>query len=147
MTSTFRLSSRPMNRGRPFAALAIACACVLTTGCLDEDPEEDCTPMPYFCDRTPPSSASLEILTGGGTLQEIRIYSGPAYETGTLVWSGTSARTLRLPLGEYSATATYLENGKTVIAVDGDALGYSSAEYCEGTCYDEAGGTVDLALE
>jgi hypothetical protein len=138
--------SRPKNR-RLLASLAIACGCILAAGCLDEDTEEDCMPMPLFCDRTPPSSASLTILTGGGTLQEIRVYSGTAYETGTLVWSGTSARTLRLPLGDYSATATYLVNGKTVVAVDGDYLDYESSEYCEGTCYDEVGGTVDLTLE
>lgn len=127
--------------------LFVFVGCMMAAGCLDDDSEEDCTPMPFLCDRSRPTSAELTIKTGGGALQEIRVYSGTAYETGTLVWSGTSARTLRLPLGDYSATATYLVNGKTVVAVDGDYLDYSSDEYCEGTCYDEVGGTVDLRLE
>ena len=137
---------RPKNRRRRLASLAILCGCVLAAGCLD-DSEEDCTPMPFFCDHSPPSTAELTIQTGGGTLQEIRVYAGPHYEDGTLVWSGTSAQTLRLPLGEYSATATYVDGGKTTVAVDGDELDYTSAEYCEGTCYDEVDGTVDLRLE
>jgi hypothetical protein len=119
----------------------------LLTGCLDEDGEEECTPAPLFCNPYRPSQVDLTILTGGGALQEVRIYRGSAYETGILVWSGNHGGSIRVPLGTYSATATYLVGGKTVIAVDGDDLYYSEMETCDGTCYDEVDGEVDLALE
>jgi hypothetical protein len=142
------MKSAPFRFTRWASRAPLALACALAAGCLDEDTDEECEPMPFFCDRSRPTEADLTILVGGGgALQEIQVYSGLAVETGTLVWSGTSARTLRLPLGDYSAKATYLSGGKTRIAVDGDNLDYSSDEYCEGTCYDEVDGTVDLRWE
>jgi hypothetical protein len=138
------MKSTPFRFTRWAARMPLALACALAAGCLDEDPEEDCEPMPLFCDRWIPTKADLTILVGGGgALQEIRVYSGTV-ETGTLVWTGTSATTLRLPLGDYSAEATYISGGKTRKAIDGDDLDYSSDEYCEGTCYEEEDGTVDL---
>jgi hypothetical protein len=116
----------------------------LAAGCLGEDPD-DCEPMPFFCARSRPTQADLTILVGGGgVLQEIRVYSGPNVENGTLVWTGTSAQTLRLPLGDYSAEAIYISGSIKRVAIDGDDLDYSSDEYCDGTCYEEEDGMVDL---
>ncbi len=123
---------------------------LLFTGCLDEETSgSECKPEPLFasCARSRPSSAELTIRVGGGGLQQVNVYAGAAYETGRLVWSGTSGGRVRLPFGPYSATARYFVDGKTVIAVDGDDLDYSATEYCEGTCYEELGGEVDLRLE
>jgi len=127
---------------------ALVLASVVLAGCLDEDEDAyECEPTPLLCTRYAPSSADLTVQVGGGNLQEIKVYRGPSYEDGTLVWSGFSGTTLRLPLGEYSATATYLLDGKTIVAVDGDELGYTSEDYCTGTCYEEDDGMVDLRLE
>jgi hypothetical protein len=143
-----------MGRFRPsprFAHRAILVAGILwagaMTGCLYDEDEEDCEPTPLFCDRSRPHNADLTILVGGGSLQVVNVYSGTAYESGRLVWSGTSGGSIRLPLGDYSATATYVSGGKTVIAVDGDYLDYSETETCSGSCYEEVDGVVDLRLE
>lgn len=80
---------------------------------------------------------------------EVRVYAGSAYETGTLVWSGAPTSvtwSLRLPLGDYAATALYPGTGDTVLAVDGDVVGYTEERYCDGECFLEADGTVDLRL-
>lgn len=141
-----RFSGRRIPGSRAgFAACALAV--FLFGGCLDEEGEDDCETTPLFCERQPPSSATLTIRTGGGAVQSVEVYAGNAYETGRLVWTGVSGTTIRLPLGPYSAKATYLVGNKMVIAVDGDELSYSSTSYCTADCYDEVGGEVDLRLE
>lgn len=127
----------------------------LLGGCLDAfddsdtTQEEECTPAPAGCDHSIPDEADLTIRVSTPLPEVVTIYSGDAYETGTIIWSGSPKGTywsVRLPLGDYSATATYKQGGKTIIAVDGDDLAYESTDTCEGECYDEVDGTVDLEL-
>jgi hypothetical protein len=140
-----RMKERTGRGGARGGLAAIFCLALLA-GCLDEDGEE-CTPAPWDCESSRPTSATLEIRTGGGTLKSIRVYSGSTYEDGTLVWSGTSGGSISLPLGPYSAVAEYEVAGVTVLAVDGDELSYSASETCDGTCYETDDGLVELQLE
>jgi hypothetical protein len=54
-----------------------------------------------------------------------------------------------LPVNEdYSAEATYGENGNTIIAIDGERLSRESFQNCNTTCYDwDHTITLDLKLE
>jgi hypothetical protein len=129
--------------------LAIVMCVTLFAGCLDEEEGEECTPAPWDCELSRPTTATLEIRTGGGAIQAIRVYAGSNIEDGRLVWSGTSGgtRSISLPLGPYAAEAEYLVNGVTYIAVDGDELTYTESETCDGTCYETVDGLVELQLE
>jgi len=120
--------------------------------CQDEN-GKDCVPAPFNCDGGQPTHALLNIHVSASPVPTVSIYSGSAYETGTLVWSGKPAAGVTdfsrlLPLGSYSVTARYTLHGDTVaLAVDGDELGFSEEETCSGTCYSEEDGEVDLSLD
>lgn len=138
-------AGRRIARGMALAAALIWCG--LGVACLYDENDEDCEPTPLFCDRSRPTEADLTINVGGGPLQGVQVYSGTTYESGRLVWSGSGGGSIRLPLGDYSAIATYVIGNKTIIAVDGDYLDYSETETCSGSCYEEVDGLVDLRLE
>jgi hypothetical protein len=124
-------------------------------GCLevfeafaDPEDEEDCTPTPVLCDRNRPHSADLTIHVSSPLPCQVTVYRGD-YEYGKVVWQGApqgESWSIRLPLGEYSATATYARGTQTIIAVDGDDLDYESSSTCDANCYEEIDGSVDLEL-
>jgi hypothetical protein len=120
-------------------------------GCLEtEDPEEDCTPTPFFCERSSSGSADLTIQVSSPLPSQVKVFKGSSFETGTVVWQGAptgSSWSLRLPSGDYSATASYQRGTQTIVAADGAYVGYEAMETCDGTCYDEVDGLVDLELE
>lgn len=116
---------------------------------LDEE-DDDCTPAPALCPRSIPSSANLIVRVSQPLPKLVRVYAGPTYEDGTLVWSGTPSGTvwsLPLPLGAYSATALYVNGKDSLLAVDGNEVGYTSQEHCDGTCYGPGDAEVDLRMD
>jgi hypothetical protein len=132
-----------------FPRILLAVALTGFGGCVEPDEEEECTPVPYHCDRTRPHDADLTIRVSSPLPEVVSIYAGTAYETGRLVWSGAPKGkewSERLPLDDYSVTATYKRGSKTIIAVDGDYLDYESTDTCDGYCYDELDGAVNLEL-
>ena len=118
---------------------------------FDYDPDCDaCTPRPRNCPRDIPAEANLILRVSQPLPAEVRVFAGAAHETGRLIWSGVPSSaiwSMRLPLGDYAATALYPQTGDTVLAVDGDYVGYSETSYCEGSCFTEADGEVDLRLK
>ena len=135
-----------------FQRLTLAAALTGFSGCLDTEDEgqvEECDPAPYDCSHTRPHEADLTIRVSSPLPEVVSIYAGTAYESGRLVWSGVpkgSKWSERLPFGDYSVTATYKRGGKTIIAVDGDDLDYQSEDTCDGYCYEEEDGEVNLEL-
>ncbi len=129
---------------------ALAFTLISFSGCLlDEEDPPECTPTPSTCKHSRPHEADLTIRVSSPLPEVVSIYAGTSYETGRLVWSGTPKGkqwSERLPLDDYSVTATYKRGSKTIIAVDGDYLDYESEETCDGSCYDEVDGAVNLEL-
>jgi hypothetical protein len=114
-----------------------------------ESPEPECDPAPSSCRKSRPTLAAFHIRVSSPLPSTVTIYRGD-FEDGRMVWSGPPKGTsfpVDLPMGTYSATATYARGDKTVIAVDGDFLDYSWYETCDGTCYETVDGWADLELE
>jgi hypothetical protein len=111
--------------------------------------EPECDPAPASCRKVRPSSAAFHIRVSSPLPSTVTVYRGN-FEEGRAVWTGSpsgNSFSVNLPMGTYSATATYARGGKTIIAVDGDYVEYSWDETCDGTCYETVDGWVDLELE
>ena len=123
---------------------------LVATGCQNNE-NEQCVPTPSPCISTVPDHSLLYIHVSN-PVPWVQIYSGANYETGTLIWSGwpalgTKDWSMALPLGDYAATARYVVDSETILAVDGTTLDFSELETCNATCYTVNSGAVDLALD
>jgi hypothetical protein len=115
--------------------------------CTDEDGE--CVDYSACEYSTPPSQGRVNFVLSEPLPVLVILHQGATVEHGAVIWSGppTSKEwSLTLPAGEYSATALYIRNGDTTIAVDGDYAGYETVTTCDGTCYESDDGDLDLAL-
>ena len=115
-----------------------------------DDEDNGCTPAPAWCPRSIPASANLVVRVSQPLPKIVRVYSGATYENGTLIWSGMpsgASWSVSLPLGDYAVTALYVNGKDSVLAVDGDEVGYVSQEHCDGTCYGPGDGEVDLRVD
>lgn len=119
-----------------------------STSTCDEE-EERCESPPSGCKPTLPDRGRLKLTFSRPLPVEVRIYEGEHFETGRLAKvfkPSDTAATVELPWGRYAATALYVRGGDTVLAVDGDGLGYEALSTCEGTCYEVDNGEADLEL-
>jgi hypothetical protein len=106
-----------------------------------------CVDPPDDCSGLIPETAVLSIHLSQPLPKLVRVYSGKAYETGTLVHQRVPTAkdfSLELPLGDYSATALYVTGTDSVLSVDGDELDYRKLGTCEKDCYVPEPGSVDL---
>jgi hypothetical protein len=81
----------------------------------------------------------------------IQIYKGKV-ESGELSWQGEVFTPLfyhLVPVNEYySVKASYLKDGKTIIAIDGDRMvSRYISDACDGTCWIVKGGSLDAKLK
>jgi len=123
---------------------------LLHQGCLDDEDREgeDCPVLFSSCDHGKPTTATLKIALSSGARQ-LSVYGGENVETGRLIYSKNDPPAeinLDLPFGEYAAEARYASGGRTIIAIDGDRLSYSTSEECGKTCYTTEDGKIDLRL-
>lgn len=140
------------------AARMLALAWVLlAAGCEDDDCNPDyhadpeacsiCVTPPPDCSSAIPSASPLSIHLSQPLPKWVRIYSGKAYETGTLVQTVVpTARdfSVLLPSGAYSVTALYVAGTDSVLAVDGGDLDYRDIGACGRTCLEPVGDDVDV---
>lgn len=113
----------------------------------------DCETYDYSnCIEDEPFSGNMEInvsITPAQPEVTIVIYEGYFPEqkvvmTHTLL---TSKRNISLPIGKhYAVTASYVRDGKTIIAVDGDKITKKSYNVCDAVCWEVKEGKVDLRL-
>jgi hypothetical protein len=135
-----RVSGKLLSAGLLWTLLGFTCV----------DDEGDCYELVSSCDLAyAPSTGTLNLIVSKPLPVLVVIYAGASIEDGVVVWSGPPpgeewSRTL--PVGNYSASARYERSGETIIAVDGDYVGYETVDTCEGTCYASDDGDVDLAL-
>jgi hypothetical protein len=150
-------------RSTPWRVFAAACACAAAlAGCADDgcDPQssipcswieddDKCTPTPALCNRSAPSAGYLQIDLSAPAPVRVTVYRGSSYETGTLMWSGPPVSlswSMTVPVGNYSATALYVNGGDSVLVIDGVDVQAAAQETCDGTCYSSGTGAVDLKL-
>jgi len=123
--------------------------------CSDYDEELDCYHRPVDCRTTSYTEGELTVRV---TIDEenpevtIYIYSGEVDPENLPVPVHTAtvddeSYTITLDIGEYSAMVEYTLGGDTVIAFDGDSIGNSKEDYCEGPCYELVNGEIDLVLD
>jgi len=112
--------------------------------------EVDCS----LCYATPPDSGFVRpeiTIDPAHPAVPVTVYEGPV-ESGKVVFRDTfSVPTPRIevPVGKaYSLTAAYLQNGDTILVVEGDKLEVKKAVgQCGGPCYVITGGFYDLRLK
>lgn len=147
-------------RWRPGIGLACAIAAGLLAGCADTtcdstylycEDDDYCAPTPANCRQSAPTAGQLHIELSSPAPVLVRIYRGTNYETGTLVWSGRPPTSLSwsmtVPVNDYSATALYVTDGDSVLAIDGVSVLSTAQETCDGTCYSSGIGELDLRLK
>ena len=151
--------------GRPLASfrslLASACsvlgfsAILSAAGCelfgLSSDEGCEVRPFLHACEPDRPTLGRLEVsVTVDAEFPRvpISIYRDD-FELGDLVLSDTAATDeaeYTLPMGEYSATATYISGQDTVVAVDGDEITTALVIYCDGRCWEVYNADLNLEL-
>jgi hypothetical protein len=120
-------------------------------GCLNND---ICDPdLPVECEfYDQPLYAPLNILVtidDDNPYVPIEIYVGDV-EDGNLYLTDTLVDDARYEVdidARYSATATYQNLGRTIIAVDGDRVKSKSSDNCGITCWEAKSGTINLRLK
>jgi len=113
----------------------------------------DCEEHPVWkeCERNIPSHGKLYIsvtINSSNSSIPVNIYLGD-FELGILILSDTlfvEDAEFTLPIGEYSATATYVSGQNTIMTVDGGEINAELVEYCEMDCWEVTNANLDLEL-
>ena len=82
---------------------------------------------------------------------KLEFYRGNV-ESGKLCWKGEAFKSrfyLLVPVNEYySVKASYRQDGKTIIAIDGDRMvSRFVADACDGNCWIVKGGLLDVRMK
>ena len=121
----------------------------------NKDSNVDCESYDYSsCNTIEPTDGVLSVIvTKENDSSEIplTVYKGKFGEPGTLIFSDTVSEVevkMILPLNEdYYAVAKYLNNGKTVSAVDGTFFKKVGQTICDSTCWKIKGNEIDVRLK
>ena len=113
----------------------------------------DCEEHPIWkdCERYIPSHGKLRIsvtINSSNPSVPVKIYKGD-FELGILVLSEmltVEDAEFTLPIGEYSATATYVSGQNTIMTVDGGEIKAELVEYCDMDCWEVSDANFDLEL-
>ena len=113
----------------------------------------DCEEHPIWkdCEQYAPSDGKLRIsvtINSSNPRVPVNIYRGD-FELGILVLSETlSVEDVEytLPIGEYSATATYVSGQNTIMTVDGGEIKAELVEYCNINCWEVSDASLNLEL-
>jgi hypothetical protein len=119
-----------------------------------KDKYEDCTSDDYNnCNTYRPELGEVEIkisITNEQPMVMVKLFEGN-FEDEKLIWEKTynnSMQSIDLDVETpYSFTATYIRDGKEIIAVDGGTIKVSSYKACEYDCYEADLLKIDLSLD
>lgn len=137
-----------------FTGIVIACFFILSCNNGFNDSDVDCSTYDYSdCITSEPYDGRMYVkltINTENTKVPIAIYKGKL-EDNDLFLKDTAIDeyydTL-LPIDNYySITASYLKDGKTVIAVDGDKITKSHSNICDSVCWSVNTGSVNVRLK
>lgn len=135
----------------------IASVIILFTACekgYDSISEEDCDTYAYNdCITLEPIEAELKInfsINKNRQWVAFEIYEGSIDKGKVIVYdtSWNSELTYLMPIPQtYSVKATYINNGKTIFAIDGIEMKAKSVKKCDSTCWFLREYRLDLMLK